>query len=468
MAGRYKPYPEYKDSGIEWLGNVPSHWTVSKFGFLKTVLTDFTANGSFADLKKNAVYRDEPSFARLIRLTDLRLNLENENGVWVDESAYNYLSKSALFGGEFLLANVGAHAGLFYQMPYGAGNASLAPNMFMAKFDQSRISSKYMAFVGQSECTSKQLFLFATSSSAQPKLNKDDFKSVRFCFPSLAEQKKIAKFLGHEIARIDSMIEKQQQLIHLLKEKRQATISHAVIKGLNPNSKMHDSGIKSLGHIPAHWNLTQPRYVCTFVGGGTPAKENSAFWDGDIPWVSPKDMKLDYISSAQDKITPAAISHSAVKLIGAGAVLIVVRGMILNHSVPVALSESELTINQDMKALIPNAKMNGEYLLYCLKGMRNNILDLVESSAHGTKCLRTEQFDRMVLPLPPLSEQLYIISQTKDKLRRIDELILNTELMIELAMERRTALISAAVTGKIDVRDWVAPKAEQTNKEVTA
>ncbi len=99
--------------------------------------------------------------------------------------------------------------------------------------------------------------------------------------------------------------------------------------------------------------------------------------------------------------------------------------------------------------------------------MRDNILDLVDSSAHGTKCLRTEQFDRMTLPLPPLSEQLDIVNQLKNKLGVIDELILNTALIIELAQERRTAIISAAVTGKIDVRNWQAPS-QTTNKKIAA
>jgi type I restriction enzyme S subunit len=307
-----------------------------------------------------------------------------------------------------------------------------------------------------------------SSGGGQPNVNQEKIASLKVSAPDYTLQTKIANFLDYETAKADTLIEKQKQLIQLLKEKRQAVISHAVTKGFDPKVKMRESRIEWLGDVPAHWALSQPRFVCSFVGGGTPMKENPEFWDGDIPWVSPKDMKKDYISTAQDKITPAALSQSAVKLIGAGAVLIVVRGMILDHSVPVALSEAKLTINQDMKALIPNAKMDGEYLLYCLKGMRDNILNLVDSSAHGTKCLRTEQFDRMVLPLPPLSEQLSITSQLKDTLSRFDKLILNTELMIELAVERRTALVSAAVTGKIDINDWIAPQAIQINREVAA
>ena len=217
-----------KDSGVEWLGEVPEHWEVSKFSYVKKVLTDYTANGSFADLKSNVNYLDEPSYARLVRLTDLRVNLENTNGVWINKKSYDYLSKSALYGGEFLLANVGAHAGLFYQMPYGKGRASLAPNMFMAKFDDKKVSREFMAFIGQSQGINEQLKLSATASSAQPKLNKDDFKAVKFAFPSLSEQAELVEYLNRKLPSFDRLINKAQQAVQLMQERRTALISAAV------------------------------------------------------------------------------------------------------------------------------------------------------------------------------------------------------------------------------------------------
>ncbi|MCR9942277.1 restriction endonuclease subunit S [Vibrio owensii] len=222
------PDAPMKDSGVEWLGEVPEHWVVSKFAYLKTILTDYTANGSFADLKANVEYKDTPSFARLVRLTDLRVDLKNDNGVWIDECSYKFLRKSALYGGEFLLANVGAYAGLFYQMPFDKGAASLAPNMFMAKFNVNKVLREFMAYVGQADGISSQLKLSATASSAQPKLNKDDFKSVRFTYPDIMEQNEIVKRLDKELPKIDKLIIKQQQAIELMKERKTALISAAV------------------------------------------------------------------------------------------------------------------------------------------------------------------------------------------------------------------------------------------------
>lgn len=223
------PGASMKDSEVEWLGEVPEHWEVTKFSYIKTLLTDYTANGSFADLKKNVTYlTEEDGFARLIRLTDLRKDLRNSDGVWIDKSAYKYLAKSALYGGEFLLANVGAYAGLFYQMPSTDSPASLAPNMFMAKFDSKKVLRDYMAIIGQSDNVYKQLRLRATASSAQPKLNKDDFKSVYCALPPIHEQKEILSFLNKELETIEKLFTNSHRSISLLKERRTALISAAV------------------------------------------------------------------------------------------------------------------------------------------------------------------------------------------------------------------------------------------------
>ena len=229
-------------------------------------------------------------------------------------------------------------------------------------------------------------------------------------------------------------------------------ISHAVTKGLNPDVAMKDSGVEWLGQVPEHWQKKILKYIVSQQGGGTPDKSNLSFWDGDIPWVSPKDMKVDYISTSQDKITVKAIEQSSTKLVPIGSVLMVVRGMILIHSVPVALTQEAVTINQDMKALIPNNDLDSEYFLYLLKGLKDYLLDYVETSGHGTKCLRSDDFMNMPLFLPNVEEQKNIVQYIKNKSEVFDSLINKAESAIQLMQERRTALISSAVTGKIDVR----------------
>ena len=301
---------------------------------------------------------------------------------------------------------------------------------------------------------------FLVNPGAVPSVNERNMGELSLPTPTLKEQTQIAAFLDHETAKIDALIEKQQQLIALLAEKRQAVISHAVTKGLNPDAPMRDSGVEWLGEVPEGWEVKQVRHLSTQLGGGTPSKDNQSFWGGDVPWVTPKDMKVDYLNTAHDFITETAVRQSSAKYIPVGSVLIVVRGMILDHSVPTALTKKQLTVNQDMKAIVPRDNLSGEFLLFVLKGIRDYLLSHTYSSAHGTKVMSVDKLDRTFIVLPQLEEQLVLVAQLKARLGKIDDLIMKARSTMELLQERRSALISAAVTGKIDVRGWVAPSSE--------
>lgn len=430
---RYKAYSEYKKSRVQWIGEMPSHWNLTRMKEVADVI-----NGYPFDAKKF----DPTNGISLVRIRDI---FSSSTEIKFDGA----VPENALINsGDILIGMDGDFNVAFW----AGGSAALNQRVACVRSSSTKVT-RYLYYVLPFWMKIVNDLTYFTTVKH---LSSVDISKMRFALPPFNELEGIVDFLDYETAKIDALIEKQQRLIELLKEKRQAVISHAVTKGLNPNAPMKDSGLEWLGEVPAHWAITQPRYVCSFVGGGTPSKDNPDFWDGDIPWVSPKDMKVDFILDAQDHISTVAVKNSTVKLIHPGAVLMVMRGMILDHSVPVAVSKVHLTVNQDMKALIPHGGLNEEYLLYCLRGLKTSILDLVESSAHGTKCLRTEQFDRMGIPLPPLPEQLEIVNRLKTKICLIDDLALNAESMIKLAQERLTALISAAVTGKIDVRDWQA------------
>jgi type I restriction enzyme S subunit len=291
-------------------------------------------------------------------------------------------------------------------------------------------------------------------------MTQEDLGGNYFAVPEYDEQLQISNFLDHETAKIDTLIDKQQQLIKLLKEKRQAVISHAVTKGLNPDTVMKDSGVEWLGEVPEHWDVKQLRHLTSSLGGGTPSKDNPDFWDGDIPWISPKDMKKNYLDNGQDNITEQAVINSSAKLIPENSVLLVVRGMILAHSVPVAMALRSVTINQDMKAFIADKGLLPEFLLFALQGAKSVLLDMMDQSAHGTKVLGTELLNRLSLGVPPIEEQESILAELKKRLELIDSTSIRAEAFVALSNERRTALISAAVTGKIDVRNWQPAQAE--------
>jgi len=300
-----------------------------------------------------------------------------------------------------------------------------------------------------------------TSSSMQ-NLSQEAFVSFFLCRPESEEQNQIVSFLDRETAKIDALIAEQQRLIELLQEKRQAVISHAVTKGLNPNAPMKDSGVEWLGEVPEHWEVKPMRHTHTKKSGGTPSKAEERYWQGGgIPWASSKDLKQDKIDDTIDHITEAAVSEGAAELRPAGTVLICVRGMILAHTFPVTIPTVPMSINQDLKALIPCKGVSAEYMAAMLRGASKEVLARVDEAAHGTKVLRMNDFDSFVVAIPPLEEQETIIQFINKESEAIAALQASSMKSAHLLAERRSALISAAVTGQIDVRGLAQETEEQ-------
>jgi type I restriction enzyme S subunit len=174
--------------------------------------------------------------------------------------------------------------------------------------------------------------------------------------------------------------------------------------------------------LPPGWGWSTLQLIGETLGGGTPSKADPEFWTGTIPWVSPKDMKVELIADAQDHISQSAVERSATKLIPSGSLLMVVRGMILAHSFPVATTAVPVTINQDMKAIVPFRADVLPMLLLATKGLKREILRLVLRSTHGTCKLLTEQLFAVPIPIPPLAEQRRVLAKVDELLALCDQL----------------------------------------------
>jgi type I restriction enzyme S subunit len=443
-VSRYKAYPEYKDSGVVWLGEIPPHWESRQLKYLCSYNDEVLSKTSSDDYEIE--YVDIGSVSAIDGISS------TETMRFVDAPSR---ARRVVRDGDILISTVRTYleAIASVQTPpnnliASTGFAVIRPNVFLNK--------GYAAYCLRASGFIKEVVARSVGVS-YPAINASDLVNIKTPEPSLTEQEKIAAFLDHETAKIDALIDKQQRLIELLKEKRQAVISHAVTKGLNPNAPMKDSSVDWLGEVPAHWDFQPLKYLCTFSGGGTPSKDNLSYWtDGNIPWVSPKDMKSFWIDESQDKITQAAVQGSSTNFVDAGALLIVVRSGILQRTIPVAINTVPVTLNQDMKALSFVSKMNVEYAANFILG--NTPPLLLEWSKEGAtvESIEHEYLSSSVFPVPPYDEQLEINATIRNRMESFDALEQQASTGISLLQERRTGLISAAVTGKIDVRDWQA------------
>ena len=280
---------------------------------------------------------------------------------------------------------------------------------------------------------------------------KSEIGTMTLPVPPLHQQHAIADYLDRETARLDALVAAKERVLALLAEKRRALIIRAVTRGLDPSAPLRDSGVPWLGEIPAHWEAVALRFLVDLTIGGTPDTGNPEYWDGEIPWVSPKDMKQEEITDTKDHVSEMALSESTLRLIEPGAVLIVVRGMILNHSFPVALNRRQVTINQDMKALRCRQGLTPHYLRDFFRGFEDHTVSLADFSTHETRKLDTEVLGRLEIPLPPLSEQQQIKIYIDEATSRLDSLHSATRSSMDLLKERRAALIAASVTGRIDI-----------------
>lgn len=272
--------------------------------------------------------------------------------------------------------------------------------------------------------------------------------------PSIEEQKAIARFLDHKTAQIDALIAKKQLLLDKLAEQRTALISQAVTKGLDPSVPMKDSGVEWLGEIPAHWRYKRLKFLVSVLGGGTPNTSKPEYWNGDIPWVSPKDMKLDFINTTEDYLTEKGVEESATRLINSNAVLIVVRSGILRHTIPVARNTCLVSLNQDMKALITNTELNPGYLHWFINGLQKVLLPLWSKPGCTVESIELNYLLNTLIPLPPHGEQQQIEDYVANIRDDFNNRLAKVEEVIQRLQEYRAALITNAVTGKIDVRDF--------------
>jgi len=435
MIEGLKPYADYKESGQKWLGGVPAHWDLTP------------GHAAFAKRKEpNRGMREKTvlslSYGRIkVKSTDKQHGLVPES-----YETYQVVNEGNIIirGTDLQNDHTSLRIGL-------SRNRGIISSAYLCLETQLSTTPDYGFQILNVFDLTKAIYRFG--SGLRQNLDHGEIKRLPIFLPPLDEQAAIVRFLDHANRKIDGFIRAKRKLIGLLNEQKQAIIHRAVTRGLNPDVPLKPSGIPWLGDIPRHWEVRKIKSLVSTFGGMTPNKGEVAYWKGRIPWVSPKDMKVREIHDSQDHISTTALRQTGITLIQPPAVLIVVRGMILARTFPTAITAVPVTINQDMKALVPKTGLNSEYFVSLLTGIQRDLLLLIEIAGHGTCCLRTDAWGSFMVPIPPLSEQSEIVQQLKDRLSIQNAAITRTEREIALMQEYRTRLTADIVTGKLDVRE---------------
>lgn len=417
----FKSYPSYKDSGVEWLGEVPEHWQQkpiwSLFSRIKRV--------NHPNEPLLSVYRDYG-----VILKDSRD--DNHNRASEDLTPYQLVRPNDL-----VINKMKAWQG---SIAISECQGIVSPAYYVYEPKQP-YCSKYIHFLIRSTYFIQSYKNFSKGIRVnQWDLEHDAFTHIDLLLPPLSEQNKIVSFLDTETSRIDHLIAKQEKLIEKLEEHRKSVISHAVTKGLDPNAPMKDSGSEWLGEVPEHWNISKIKFLSRLISNKTASKTNVIALENIESWTG------KFIS------TDSEFDSDAV----AFEVDDVLFGKLRPYLAKVYLANKDGQALGDIYVLRPNKLILSKFLYYTLLSVR--FIDYVNSSTNGTKMPRAnwEFIGAASFCLPTLEEQNQIIKHIDEKWEKIDNLIYKQTKLIEKLKEYRTSIISHAVTGKIDVRDLVA------------
>lgn len=456
LTDKYHPYPEYKDSGVEWYRSIPADWGVERLKFSVRKLESGTSVnamdtpaglGQVGVLKTSAVYTGEfrRSENKAVLESDLaRVSCPVKNGCLV----VSRMNTPDLVGA----------AGLVTE---DAESIYLPDRLWQVHVTDG--AAKFIHYWTLTPEYRNQVRLVCTgTSSSMQNLSQEQF--LNFLIPALGEDEKnsIAAFLDYETARIDRLIAQQQRLIELLKEKRQAVISHAVTKGLNPNAPMKDSGVEWLGQVPEHWIVKPLRHLGYCQNGINIGAE--AFGSG-YPFVSYgdayKNRVLPETGSGLVQSTPEDRKRYSLL---AGDVLFTRTSETIEEIgfASVCLKTIEnVCFAGFLIRFRPNSNdLDANYSKYYFSNQLLRAFFIKEMNLITRASLSQDLLKTMPVVLPPRTEQKAIAEVLDEKSKRFDRLQQLGEEQIKILQERRTALISAAVTGKIDLRGWTPPAEE--------
>ena len=453
MSGRFQPYDIYQDSGVLHLQKVPQKWEIKQ---LKRSVVG-CINGIWGDESNGG--EEDISVIRIADFDRPRLRIKGveytKRAISEKERERRLLS----FGDLLIEKSGGGEKTQVGQVVLFEGEFAAVCSNFVARMTPLEgYSSSYLNYSFSSLYRDGINSRSIKQNTGIQNLDSDSYLSEYWAFPSFKEQTQIAKFLDYETAKIDALIEKQEQLITLLKEKRQAVISHAVTKGLNPDVPMCDSGIEWLREIPAHWTLKRLKHISPKVGVGLVINPSTYTTDEGVYFLFGGDVN-EYsfnLTNARrmsledsDRLTPSRLQAGDLVSVRVGSPGV-------TAVVPPELEGA----NCASIIILRKGDFYSEWLCYAMNSwVGRHQVGLVAYGA-AQKQFNVSDAVEFKFPFPPREEQRAISESITDSVKCYDSLSDRAVGAVGLLRERRVAIISAAVTGKIDVRDWKPPESE--------
>lgn len=420
-------YESYKPSGAEWLGNIPSHWTVipakrlfrevSEKNFREAELLSVTQEFGViprSQLEQRVVMpTGQLQTFKLVRTDDFVISLRSFQG-GIEYSEYTGLVSPA----------------------------------YTVLRKQKTADSRYLKHLLKSAPFISEINTSVTGIREGKNISFAEMSYSLMPLPELDEQKRIADFLDQKTAEIDTAIAKKKRLIELLQEQKSILINQAVTRGLNPDVPMRDSGVEWIGSVPAHWGLGALSYQASIFAGGTPDRSKPRYWGGSIPWLKTGEVNFNRLSVAEEHISMAGLKNSAAKIAPENTLLMAMYGQGITRG-RVAILDVPAAFNQACVGISFGRNISAEFGFFYFYGAYSFLRDSGNETSQMN--LSSGAISKFKITIPPIEEQVEICTQLKIILSTVDQTVATQRVNLSKLEELKSVMIANAVTGKIKV-----------------
>lgn len=439
-----KRYERYKPTKVEWIGEIPEHWQTIKIKYSTYVKGRVGWNG----LTSSEFLIDGYSY--LVTGTDFKDGLVDwEKCYYIDQERYEVDPFIQLKENDLLITKDGT-IGKTALVKNLDKPACLNSGIFVTRPLNGVYITPFMYWILNS-FEFKKFFDFTSRGSTILHLYQNVFEDFIFAYPDIDEQKVIANYLDKKTTEIEELIADKVNLISLLEQEKELTISNAVTKGLNPNVPMKDSKVKRIGEIPEQWSLRKISHSFNTIGSGTtPLTSNSAYYtNGTIPWINTGDLNNDYLLDVNKTVSTFAVEdNSALKIYPKYSLVIAMYGATIGK---IGITTFDACANQACCILAGSDYFTLRYIYYWFIANKKYIIDL--GYGGGQPNISQEIIKSLRIPCPLIEEQEQIVEYLDKKIAATNEAVQIIKDEIELLKEYKETLIYEVITGKIDVRN---------------